>query len=235
MKLKKIYTSYYSLYCSKTKFFRTKKLVGVRISVGVPSWCKRKIAYEYLKLAPFGVLGEEDWGVYRELYYKRILGRLDPKKVYRELLELTDPYTPVLLCYEPPREGYSCHRWLVAEWMKTAGIEVEEFGHAGWIDRWIADQKNLKVSIPTDKQKELFDDVEELERKSRERSRHVRVLDCEGNICRVEGSTGNVYEVDTERGTCTCPFFQNRWIKCKHIYAVEKYIGKEIEVKEVAK
>ncbi len=234
--MKKIYTSYYSLYCSKTRLLKSKRLAGVRITVGVPSWCKEKIEYEYLKLAPFGVLGEEDWGVYRELYYSRILGRLDPKRVYRELLELTNPYTPVLLCYEPPKEGYNCHRWLVAEWMKAAGIEVEEFGYRGWIDKWIADQRNLKVAVPQSRQGDLFSDqVKEMERKAKERAKYVKVLGCEGSVCRVEGSTGNVYEVDTERGTCTCPFFQNRWVKCKHIYAVEKYLGKEIEVKEVAR
>lgn len=38
----------------------------------------------------------------------------------------------------------------------------------------------------------------------------------ESNIIKISGSKGNVYEVDTQRGTCTCPGFTFRG-NCKHI------------------
>ncbi len=229
--MRKLYTSYYSLYCFKTGYFKSKRLLGVRITVGKPAWCGDKVEEEYLALAPYGVLGEEDWSKYRELYFSRVLGKLNPRKVFEDLRRLADPYIPVLLCYEPPKEGYNCHRWLVAEWFKEAGIEVEEFGYPRWIDRWIAQQKNLNISFPKE-QTDLFSDME---KRVKARARYVKILGCENGVCRVKGSSGNIYEVDVGKGTCTCPFFQNRWIKCKHMYAVEEYLGKEIEVRKVAK
>lgn len=41
------------------------------------------------------------------------------------------------------------------------------------------------------------------------------------NIVKVRGSKGNVYEVDIEAKTCTCPGFQFR-NKCRHIDEVAK-------------
>lgn len=41
-------------------------------------------------------------------------------------------------------------------------------------------------------------------------------VESKSNIVRVDGSKGNVYEVDLDAGTCTCQSFQFRG-KCKHI------------------
>lgn len=41
----------------------------------------------------------------------------------------------------------------------------------------------------------------------------------ESNVVKVKGSKGNVYEVDPDAGTCTCPGFMFRnW--CKHLEQV---------------
>jgi hypothetical protein len=66
--------------------------------------------------------------------YGELLGRLDPERVVRDLLELDPGKVPVLLCFESPggiAEGACwCHRHLVAQWLEDRlGILVEEVAH----------------------------------------------------------------------------------------------------------
>ncbi len=66
---------------------------------------------------------------YRELYFRDILGPLDPEQVWRELHQLAHPREPVLLCWEhPPLTATNwCHRRMVAEWFaETIGVDVPE-------------------------------------------------------------------------------------------------------------
>ena len=60
-----------------------------------------------------------DEAAYIKEYYKVVLNKLDPQKVYDDLQDY------VLLCYEKP--GDFCHRRLVAEWLeKSLGVTVPE-------------------------------------------------------------------------------------------------------------
>ena len=43
-----------------------------------------------------------------------------------------------------------------------------------------------------------------------------RPEEVESHVIKVEGSKGNIYYVDTEKGTCTCPGFTFRGT-CKHV------------------
>jgi hypothetical protein len=84
---------------------------------------------EFRPLAPgpwFNKVTKEE---YRELYFKEVLGRLDPKRTFDALGEIAGDAEPILLCWERPplTETNWCHRRLVAEWFKdTLGISVPE-------------------------------------------------------------------------------------------------------------
>ena len=56
---------------------------------------------------------------YIEQYYKEVLSKLDPEKVYKDLKH------SFLLCYEDNNEF--CHRHIVAKWLELSlGIYVPE-------------------------------------------------------------------------------------------------------------
>lgn len=60
---------------------------------------------------------------YTARYTTEILDRLDPAAVAREIVILVGP-DAVLLCWEKP--GKFCHRHIVAAWLRSHGIDVEE-------------------------------------------------------------------------------------------------------------
>jgi hypothetical protein len=93
--------------------------------------------------------------------YGEILKKLDPKRVYSELVALVAPEEPVLLCWEVPPftapqpipqaaltvigPAKWCHRRLVAVWFKqTLGTDVPEHGLP-------SRQAGLQLSAPTSK------------------------------------------------------------------------------------
>ena len=56
---------------------------------------------------------------YTESYYSKVLNKLDPHKVYKDLQNMT------LLCYE--KYGSFCHRHIVAHWVEqSTGFKVKE-------------------------------------------------------------------------------------------------------------
>lgn len=83
---------------------------GERYSYLAPTW-------EMINLARCGNTDE-----YFKLYSDRILSRLEPLKVYKELND------SILLCWEKP--GKFCHRRIIAQWLENAtGNNVKEFGY----------------------------------------------------------------------------------------------------------
>jgi len=58
--------------------------------------------------------------IFTPIYQAKVLFRLDPLQVAKELGQ-----DSILLCWEKPEEF--CHRIVVAEWLREAGIEVEEY------------------------------------------------------------------------------------------------------------
>ena len=67
------------------------------------------------------------------------------------------------------------------------------------------------------------------EQKGREMAARLKIVQKE-NTWIVPSQTGNgKYEVDIDKPFCTCPDFELRGLKCKHIYAVEYSIKSETD------
>lgn len=109
-----IQTSYFSKYKGEN---------AVSISLSKPKWYPN--CREYKILAPTWDLlnrykKDKDEDYYIGRYYREVLSKLDPQKVYEELGE-----DAVLLCWE--KSSDFCHRHLIAEWLEHhLGIEVNE-------------------------------------------------------------------------------------------------------------
>lgn len=116
----KIFTSY---------FANLKRVVNpVSICGKAPLFYKGP---QYKKLAPkYGFFtdwkqGRLDNDGYVKCFQEQVLKELNPDSVLKELMAFYDGQDIVtLICYEKP--GDFCHRHLVADWLKNAGIEVEE-------------------------------------------------------------------------------------------------------------
>lgn len=109
----------------KTGYFaKHNGIDGIAISLYTPKFFKGRA---YKKLAPT-VQILEWWNasakdskaqiIYRKLYYRDVLNKLDANEVAKELDGKT------LLCYERP--GEFCHRHIVAEWLTAAGYPCKE-------------------------------------------------------------------------------------------------------------
>ena len=62
-----------------------------------------------------------DW--YKAQYQETVLDKLNPKVIANRLRSFGD--NVILLCYEPPTDF--CHRQLVAQWLRSAGIPICEY------------------------------------------------------------------------------------------------------------
>lgn len=107
----------------KTSYFGSRQWHGlnaVSIARGEPKWYRGR---SYKDLAPpWYMIKIKDEEEYTKQYNEKILGRLSPEKVVRDLGE-----DAILLCWERP--GEFCHRRLVAEWLEEElGIKVPELG-----------------------------------------------------------------------------------------------------------
>ena len=109
----KLYTSNYAR--------NGKHMKAVAISIRPPHWYKGK---SYLALVPTWdiVLGIKNKTITQDEYteaYNKILSKLNPHTVANELGD-----GAIMLCYESPNDF--CHRHIVSEWMRKAGLDVEE-------------------------------------------------------------------------------------------------------------
>jgi hypothetical protein len=114
-----IYTSYFG----NLKELKSKNIVPVSIALWNPKWYN---GHEYKTLAPKADMLKRDISnaQYIEEYKTRVLKCLNPLEVYKSLESIFGENI-ALICYERP--GEFCHRKLVSEWFKNAGLEVEEY------------------------------------------------------------------------------------------------------------
>ena len=106
----------------KTSYFAKYKFEdGVSIARKPPNWFKGS---KYPELYPSWDMIVEykkngDKQAYTRAYYKQVLDKLNPDKVWADLKDNT------LLCWE--KSGEFCHRRLVAAWLnEKLGEKIEE-------------------------------------------------------------------------------------------------------------
>lgn len=113
---------------------------AVSIAVGAPKWFDGK---QYSKLFPpwWLVKSKDEYSTeeWERHYYKDVLSKLDPVKVAAELGE-----GAVMLCWEKPEDF--CHRHIVARWMTSAGVKVEEL--AGMPEKAAKEKIIIPADIP---------------------------------------------------------------------------------------
>lgn len=126
---------FFTSYFANLKNLPTEHVTPVSIARAAPVWYK---GLEYKQLAPsWSILKEfketHDEKKYSEQYIKEVLDNLNPYEVREELMKLTEDWQIVLLCYEKPDEF--CHRHLVADWLSSYGIPVQEVVSHGFRSR----------------------------------------------------------------------------------------------------
>ena len=110
---------------------RNSELIKGAVSIALGKSKYYDVRYSYKKLAPSWNLLSlfRDDKITEEDYirmYNQQLEKLDAKKVYDELYEMTGGVEPILMCH--CGKQWFCHRHLVAEWFeKQLGIKVSEY------------------------------------------------------------------------------------------------------------
>lgn len=103
----------------------------ISISLFKPEWLPRVKECEKL-MPPVWLLqsykkGATSWGCYDQIFRRVVLSKLDPAKLVEELTPLGSSQDFTLLCYEA--SGKNCHRHIVSDWLRNAGIPCEEFSY----------------------------------------------------------------------------------------------------------
>lgn len=118
-----IYTSYFAKIRSLPQ-----SIVPISIALKSPTYFQ---GLQYKVLAPSSSI-LYDWkfnGSSKEVYTRRffdeILNNLSCEQVVSELKEMSGGKDIALVCYE--KSSDFCHRHLVAEWLKSNGIECQEW------------------------------------------------------------------------------------------------------------
>lgn len=120
-----IYTSYFAKLRSLPD-----SVVPIAICAKTPEWfigaSYRKLAPHYDCLMNYKKFGDVE--KFTETYKEQVLSELDASKVVNELRDmlLDETNDIALICYEKPTDF--CHRQLVAEWLRSNGVECKEWG-----------------------------------------------------------------------------------------------------------
>ena len=117
-----IYTSYFSKINKLPD-----NIVPISISAKPPKGYKglqyKKLAPTYQILMEWKKTGDTEW--YIEEYDDEVLSNFKPDRVFAELMQMSAGKDVALICFE--KSGDFCHRHLVAEWLRNAGYDCEEY------------------------------------------------------------------------------------------------------------
>lgn len=119
----RIYTSYFG----KLKRLLQAGIMPVSIAAKQPAWAS---IGSYSALAPHPSWLQLSREEYTQLFCAK-LGKMSPDQVLRDLAAMSDSAGGpdiALLCYEALRDPLEwCHRQMVAEWLRGAGVHIVEF------------------------------------------------------------------------------------------------------------
>lgn len=116
-----LYTSY---------FAKTARLPQNIIPISISLWPPKNWTGKTLpKLAPTREIltaykQDADWAAYTQRYNTQILAKYRPEQIVQEIIALSDGRDAALICFE--KDPIQCHRTLVAQWLRTAGYQINE-------------------------------------------------------------------------------------------------------------
>ena len=118
----KIYTTYFAKVSKLPK-----NITPIAISLSVPKNMKitkcPSLAPTWNILSNYKEDGDEE--KYIKRYKSDVLSKWTPKGLYKYFEDLVAGEDIAFVCYESPERF--CHRHVIAEWLKEAGFEVEEW------------------------------------------------------------------------------------------------------------
>lgn len=116
-----------------TYFAKLKKLPDSIVPIAICKWIPeglRTSCYHYQELAPhtdffldYKHTGDTEQFV--TCYKEKVLAKLDPHHTVQALTKWVGDKDIAFVCYEKPTDF--CHRHLVANWLRNAGYDCEEF------------------------------------------------------------------------------------------------------------
>ena len=116
-----------------TYFAKLKKLPETIVPIAICKWIPEGLrlgCYHYLELAPRPDFLLEykrtgDTEKFTKCYNEQVLAKLDPHRLVEALIDWVGGKDIAFVCYEKPADF--CHRHLVADWLRNAGYDCEEF------------------------------------------------------------------------------------------------------------
>ena len=119
-----IYTSYFAKVPELTRHLVLPISIAAKAPAGFTGLEYKALAPSYSILMSFK--RDQNEALYTKQYTEKILNRLDPDLVIRDLQTMAAESQDIaLICYERP-ESF-CHRHLVANWLSEHGITCKEW------------------------------------------------------------------------------------------------------------
>lgn len=120
-----IYTTYFGKLNSHPELLQkvTPIAICAKSPDGYSGMAFPSLAPSYKIFKQYKDTGDEK--TFEQMYREEILARLDAKQCAQQLTLMTEVgRCPALVCYE--KAGSFCHRKIVADWLRSAGEEVQE-------------------------------------------------------------------------------------------------------------
>lgn len=143
-----IYTSYFA----RQGKLREAGIVPIGIALWPPKFFQG-LHLQYLAPKRYMMKDEVTREQYIQMYYRDVVGHLNPAQVIADIERMSQGKDAALLCYEKP--GDFCHRRLFADWMlRETGLEIKEWEPS---QKQIEEQVAKQMQTPVLEEPSLFD------------------------------------------------------------------------------